>query len=114
MNRQYLLLPPSVCQAIIAEVEKQHPRALVDRSFASEYGLALDLSDFAVVSNGKEEPEPTAAADLLAACKFVKQWFLNLENGTTEDDPLTRLRRRFHKPVHKRLDAAIAKAEGKS
>lgn len=56
-------------------------------------------------------PAPGAAAELLAACKFVKSFLTKLEDGTTPGDPLREIRRKFHAPVHAVLDAAISKAE---
>jgi hypothetical protein len=55
-----------------------------------------------------------AAPDLLEACRFVKAFFQKLEDNTDDNDPLLAIRQRFHAPVHKVLDAAIAKAERKT
>ena len=55
----------------------------------------------------------SAAPELLEACKFVKAFFQKLEDDTYDNDPLKALRKRFHAPVHKVLNAAIAKAEGR-
>jgi hypothetical protein len=60
------------------------------------------------------EVQTQAAPEMYEALIFVKDWFLKLENGTDEDDPLTAMRRKYHAPVHAKLDAAIAKAEGRS
>lgn len=49
--------------------------------------------------------------DLTDALRAVKEFFLRLEDGCPADDPLTALRKRFHAPVHKILDGAIAKGE---
>jgi hypothetical protein len=48
---------------------------------------------------------------LLEACKFVKAFFQKLEDDTYDDDPLLKMRQRFHAPIHAKLDAAIATAE---
>lgn len=55
-----------------------------------------------------------AAPELLAACKFIKAFLVNLERAIPEADPLLAIRRRVHAPLHEKLDAAIAKAEGRS
>ncbi len=55
-----------------------------------------------------------AAPELLEACHDVKNFLANLENGTRRDDPLHALRLMVHKPLHAVLDAAIAKATGKT
>ena len=49
--------------------------------------------------------------ELLEACKFVKKFFDKLDDGLATDDPITIIRKRFHTPVHKILDEAIAHAE---
>lgn len=51
-----------------------------------------------------------AAPDLLAACQFVKAFLTKLENATDETDSLREFRQKYHAPLHKELDAAIAKA----
>lgn len=45
---------------------------------------------------------------LVEALKFVKQFFKNLENNGDESDPLTEYRRRYHAPVHAKIDEALA------
>ena len=55
-----------------------------------------------------------AAPDMFDALKFVKRFFQELEAGTEEGDPLKEMRRKYHAPVHTKLDAALAKAEGRS
>jgi hypothetical protein len=64
---------------------------------------------------GMAELEQTIAAApaMLAALHFVKDFFLNLENGLPADDPLVQLRKRYHKPIHDVLDGAIEQAERK-
>jgi hypothetical protein len=59
-------------------------------------------------------PIHSAAPALLDACLFVKEFFKRLEDDTEPNDPLLEIRRHFHAPVHKVLDAAISKAEGKT
>ncbi len=44
---------------------------------------------------------------LLDTIRFIKQFLLNLE-GADCGDPLRDLRRRFHAPLHEKLDAALA------
>jgi hypothetical protein len=54
-----------------------------------------------------------AQAELIrkdAALAFVKDFFRKLESGTDEDDPLTIMRRKYHAPIHARIDAALEKA----
>ena len=48
---------------------------------------------------------------LVDAAKFVKAFLLRLEDGLPEDDPLTKARRKYHAPIHAKLDAALALAE---
>lgn len=56
--------------------------------------------------------DETALPEMLKALKDVKAWFIHLEEGADEDDPLRALRKRFHAGVHRILDEAIQKAEG--
>lgn len=53
-----------------------------------------------------------AAPDLYEACRFIKNYLDRLENALPSDDPLKKLRREFHAPLHAKLDAALAKADG--
>lgn len=54
-----------------------------------------------------------AAPELLEALEKVKAWFVKLEDGTEDDDPLRAIRKKYHAPVHSIMDAAIAKARGR-
>lgn len=51
-----------------------------------------------------------AYAALLSAVMFAKQFLNNLESDTDPDDPLFAIRKRFHAPLHARLDSALALA----
>jgi hypothetical protein len=53
-----------------------------------------------------------AAPTLLATTRLVKHFLLKLEEALP-GDPLADLRKRLHGPLHEKLDAAIAKAEGR-
>ena len=55
-----------------------------------------------------------AAPDLYEALVFVKEFFNRLENGTPDDDMLREMRRKYHAPVHAKIDAALARARGES
>lgn len=49
---------------------------------------------------------------LVDACKFVKSFLAKLEdNDGGYYDPLTEARKKFHAPLHAKLDAAIKLAE---
>jgi len=48
--------------------------------------------------------------ELLEALEQVKAWFIKLEDGTEDDDPLRAIRKKYHAPIHAIMDAAIAKA----
>lgn len=53
-----------------------------------------------------------ATADLkeaLDALQFVKAFFVNLEDGTANGDPLRAIREKYHAPVHAKIDAVLAK-----
>lgn len=52
-----------------------------------------------------------AAPEMLEALKFVKEFFRKMEDHDLPGDPLIELRRKFHAPVHAKLDAAINRAE---
>ena len=52
----------------------------------------------------------SAAPELLHACLTVKRFLNQLEDGTAPEDPLRQIRDRIHSPLHRALDAAIAKA----
>jgi hypothetical protein len=54
-----------------------------------------------------------AAPDLFEAVTFVKKFLAKLEEQSEPGDPLRDMRRRFHAPLHDKLDKAIAKAEGR-
>ncbi len=45
---------------------------------------------------------------LVEALKFVKDWFVKLEDQCAEDDPLREMRRSYHAPIHARIDEALA------
>lgn len=65
----------------------------------------------AIAEMWNPERATLAAPDLLFACRFVKTFLNNLEDGTDPDDPLTTIRKRFHANLHAVLDGAISKAE---
>lgn len=51
---------------------------------------------------------------LVEAARFVKTFLNQLEDGLPEEDPLTQARRRYHAPIHAKIDAALALAEKES
>lgn len=51
------------------------------------------------------------AGDALKALEFVKAFFLKIEDGCLEDDPLTAIRRKHHAPVHRAIDLVLARAD---
>lgn len=53
--------------------------------------------------------ESQAERDLLAeALQFVREFLVRLEDGLPESDPLTAARRRFHGPLHLKINAALS------
>lgn len=76
------------------------------------------LADVAELGDSTEEEIEryarllAAAPELLEALQFVKQFFDKLEGGLPADDPVSAIRRKFHAPVHAKIDSAIAKALG--
>lgn len=63
-----------------------------------------------VVVTLSKEPSPTVFTELLNACTFVKSFLAKLEDGTSPDDPLRAVRKKFHAPLHAVLDSAISRA----
>lgn len=55
----------------------------------------------------------TERDNLVRALVQIKQYFLDLENGTRDDDLLKRLRNAAHAPFHRVIDAALAEADAK-
>lgn len=43
----------------------------------------------------------------------IRHYFIDLENGTQDDDPLKRLRKLAHAPFHRVIDAALSEADAK-
>lgn len=71
-------------------------------------GSALVANDLVV-----NLPEPYAAApETLEGCEFVIAFLDKLEDGTTPDDPLYKIRRIAHKPLRDKLEPIIRKARG--
>lgn len=58
-------------------------------------------------------PLHKAAGDLLEALKVVKLFFDKLNDGLPIDDPISVIRKKFHKPILDTINPIIAKAEGK-
>jgi hypothetical protein len=54
-----------------------------------------------------------AAPSLYDALINVKKFFTDLEDGTELCDPLRAIRKRVHAPIHKIIDTAIDKANGR-
>lgn len=83
-------------------------------------GLGGNLILDGVTIEGEDEEEErtnarlmAAAPKLLAAVVFVKKFLAHLEDQSELGDPLRDSRKRFHAPLHEKLDAAIAQAEGR-
>jgi hypothetical protein len=49
---------------------------------------------------------------LSEACRFVKNFLVRLEDSLEADDPLRDIRRRYHAPLHQKLDIALDAAKG--
>ena len=57
--------------------------------------------------------EHNAHEALVDAAQFVNTFLNQLEDGLPESDPLTQMRRRYHAPLHAKIDAALELAASK-
>ncbi len=75
------------------------------------YGRDVEFINRTLRETACPDPAGILAArekPLREALLFVKQWFLNLEDGTRPEDPLRAIRSRVHAPVHATIDEALA------
>jgi hypothetical protein len=113
-----------------AEMSERLPPIEEIRQFLAVYdryavnGVRPGLSDAFYSIDGTEETTPPGASlhirglrgvvnshdALVEAVRFVKGYLNGLESTVDEGDPLPELRRKFHAPLHAKLDAALLSA----
>lgn len=88
---------------------------VIDRGQTGKHEASHRVAELKLIQQALAQIEQPQSTPNLAVIReqvqFVKDWFLKLEDGLPDTDPLTAIRRKYHAPVHAALDEALARIE---